>query len=189
VRNQFLFAACIAAAVSAAQVSIAQAASTGQAEVKAQTEMVPAPPTAGPSVLNFLAPDHATIMVKNIDVERDWYIRVFGATVLRNVHNGHSDMTMIQIPGYRIDLLSPKDMDKSTVGQPKGPHLGWTHVDFSLPPEEIESAYNVLKVRGTDVKPSTMASSANKEHPGQMWLIGLHDPEGNEIEIVARGYY
>ena len=124
-----------------------------------------------------------------MDAERDWYIRVFGATVLRSVHNLQSDMTMIQMPGYRIDLLRPHDMNKATTTQPQGLHLGWTHVDFSLPPEEIESAYAVLKSRGTDVKPSKMASAANAAHPGQMWLIGLHDPEGNEIEIVARGYY
>ena len=151
--------------------------------------MVPAAPTAPPSVLNYLMPDHATIIVQNIKAEQEWYIRVFGATILREVHNLGSDMTMIQISGYRIDLLHPKNTGNATLTQPQGPHLGWTHVDFSLPPEEIQAAYDVLKARGTDVKASTMASAANKEHPGQMWLIGLHDPEGNDIEIVARGYY
>jgi len=187
VRNEFLFAAGIAVAMCTAAMGIAHA-SGAQTEPAVQTEQVPEAPTAAPSVLNFLAPDHATIMVQNMDMERDWYIRVFGATVLRSVHNVQSDMTMIQMPGYRIDLLRPHDMNKATT-QPQGRHLGWTHVDFSLPPEEIQAAYDVLKARGTDVKASSMASAANKAHPGQMWLIGLHDPEGNEIEIVARGYY
>jgi catechol 2,3-dioxygenase-like lactoylglutathione lyase family enzyme len=155
----------------------------------AQTATAPAAPTAEPSVLNYLMPDHATILVQDMDLERDWYIRVFGATVLRTVHNPTSDMLMIQISGYRIDLLKSQGSSKVPLTQPQSPHLGWTHVDFSLPPEEIEQAYAVLKARGTDVKPSGAAIQANKEHPGQMWLLGLHDPEGNQIEIVARGYY
>lgn len=156
---------------------------------RAQESSAPAPPTAPPSVLNFLQPDHATMYVNNIELERDWYIRVFGATVLRNVHNPTSQMMMIQLPGYRIDLLKPQQTGSTPVTQPKSPHLGWAHVNFSLPPEEIDQALAVLKARGTDVKSSAFAVQANKEHPGANWLLQLHDPEGNEIEIVARGYY
>jgi len=176
-QSGLIFVAFMAVAVSVVQVS------------GAQTAQAPSAPVAEPSVLYFLQPDHATIRVQNMDLERDWYIRVFGAIVLRTVNNPTSQMVMMQIPGYRFDLLKAQDTGDAPLTQPKGPHLGWTHVDFSLPPEEIEQAYAVLKARGTDVKPSGAAIAANKEHAGKIWLIGLHDPEGNEIEIVARDYY
>ena len=175
-KKKVILAACIAAAMSVAQTAWSQKASG------------PATPVAEPSVLNFLQPDHATIMVQNMDLERDWYIRVFGGTVLRTVNNPASQMVMMQIPGYRIDLLKATTT-KAPLTQPQSPHLGWVHVNFSLPPEEIEQALVVLKARGTDAKPSAFAVSANSSHPGEVWLLQLHDPEGNEIEIVARGYY
>jgi catechol 2,3-dioxygenase-like lactoylglutathione lyase family enzyme len=177
VRNRWTVAVCMVVGMGLVQVS------------GAQTATAPAAPTTEPSVLNFLQPDHATIVVNNIELERDWYIRVFGATVLRKVDNTSSQMMMIQLPGYRIDLLRPTPSAKGLLTQPQSPHLGWIHVNFSLPPEEIEGALAVLKARGTDVRPSPFAVQANKEHAGQVWLLQLHDPEGNEIEIVARGYY
>ena len=144
-------------------------------------------PVAGPSVLDHMQPDHATISVENLDGERDWYARVFGFKFLRHMTNPTSEVTMMVIPGYRIDLLKQKGSSRPPVTQPQALRQGFLHIVFNVPPQEVEEALKVLKARGTDVKPSTLSVQANSEHGSAIWLLQLHDPEGNEIEIVARG--
>lgn len=172
-RKRFIIAACMVVAVSIVSASPAQTASLG--------------PVAEPSVLDHMEPDHATISVQDLDRERDWYMKVFGFKVLRHMTNPTSEVLMMAIPGYRIDLLRQQGSSRPPVLQPQALRQGWLHIVFSVPPSEVEQALAVLKARGTDVKPSTLSVQANQEHKGAVWLLQLHDPEGNEIEIVARG--
>jgi hypothetical protein len=101
--------------------------------------------------------------------------------------NPSSEVLMMAMPGYRIDLLQQHGSTRPPAPQPLALQQGWLHVVFNVPPSEVEQALAVLKARGTDVKPSTLSVQANADHKGAIWLLQLHDPEGNEIEIVARG--
>ena len=101
--------------------------------------------------------------------------------------NPTSEVLMMAMPGFRIDLLKQQGSSKPPAPKPLALQQGWLHVVFNVPPSEVEQALAVLKARGTDVKPSTLSVQANSEHKGAIWLLQLHDPEGNEIEIVARG--
>jgi lactoylglutathione lyase len=174
-RKRIIVAACIAVAVSLVQSSSAQTAS------------VPSGPVVEPSVLDHMEPDHATISVQDLDKERDWYMKVFGFKVLKHMTNPTSEVLMMKMPGYRIDLLKQQGSSRPPAKLPQALQQGWLHVVFSVPPSEVEQALEVLKARGTDVKPSTLSVQANAEHKGAIWLLQLHDPEGNELEIVARG--
>lgn len=171
----FIVAACMAAALCTVQTSWTQ------------TTPTPSGPVAEPSVLDHMQPDHATVSVQDLDRERDWYMRVLGFKVLRQMTNPTSEVLMMAMPGYRIDLLHQHGSSRPAAVQPQSLHQGWLHVVFNVPPEEVEKALAVLKARGTDVKPSTLSVQANSEHKEAIWLLQLHDPEGNEIEIVARG--
>jgi len=140
----------------------------------------------GPTVLDHLQPDHATISVQDVDKEREWYERVLGFKFLKRMTNPTSQVTMLVIPGYRIDLLKQNGSSRPPFTEPQALRQGYLHVVFNVPPSEVQAAYDVLKARGSDVKPSALSVGANKEHPG-IWLLQMHDPEGNEVEIVARG--
>ena len=118
---------------------------------RAQTGLSPSGPTAAPSVLDHMEPDHATISVQDLDRERDWYMKVFGFKVLRHMTNPTSEVLMMAMPGFRIDLLKQQGSSKPPAAKPLALQQGWLHVVFNVPPEEVEKALAVLGgKRGTE---------------------------------------
>jgi hypothetical protein len=93
----------------------------------------------------------------------------------RLLGNG-ADFQMYQMttPGYRIDLVQQKGASRLRAPQPILVQ-GWLHVVFKTP--DIDAAYKYLIDQKTDVK------AIRDEHSVITRLV-LHDPEGNELEIV-----
>jgi catechol 2,3-dioxygenase-like lactoylglutathione lyase family enzyme len=122
-----------------------------------------------------LAPHHVTASVADIDKESEWYQRVLGFREIARENNG-TDFALRQmgIPGYRIDLR----WSKGTVRPAREgvqPGQGWFHVVFKTP--KIEAVLQKLTDEKTDVK-------AYKNGQALITRMVVHDPEGNEVEIV-----
>lgn len=122
-----------------------------------------------------LEPDHVTASVADLDKEEAWYIRVFGfREVVRHKRGPDFEVAHLSLNVYHIDLA----WQKGSVRQKETRYFrqGWQHVVFTTP--ILESAYDRLVKMGTDAQ-------AERNGKGQIWRVYVHDPEGNEIELVA----
>jgi catechol 2,3-dioxygenase-like lactoylglutathione lyase family enzyme len=122
-----------------------------------------------------LEADHVTASVEDLDRESAWYKRVFGMQqVTRSKPTKDLEVLQLGIPGFRIDLV--KQAGSSRQHQASGYQAqGWLHVVFRAP--SITDAYARLQAQGTDV-------IANRSDKGEIYRLVLHDPEGNELEVV-----
>jgi catechol 2,3-dioxygenase-like lactoylglutathione lyase family enzyme len=123
-----------------------------------------------------LSPDHATASVASLDKETEWYERVLGFKETGRVQpNPGFEVRHLAIPGYRIDLVGQKGSVRqhAVTG---AYNQGWYHVVFKTP--NIDKAFGWLQMMGTDVK-------ANRNAQAAITRLVLHDPEGNELEIVV----
>ena len=121
-----------------------------------------------------LLPDHATASVENLEAETAWYERVLG---FREVgRNGGADFQVVHLllGDYRIDLAWQKGSTRPRL--PGYLSQGWMHVVFRSP--MVDSVYQRLQERGTDAR-------ADRNDKGELLRVVLHDPEGNEIEVVS----
>jgi catechol 2,3-dioxygenase-like lactoylglutathione lyase family enzyme len=132
-----------------------------------------------PAPLSGLAPDHATISVENLDRVAGWYQRVLGFKVANRFDN-NPDLILEQlsIPGYRIDLAKYKGSVRPAPVDPLYLQQGWIHVVFNV--QDVPEAFKVLQA----LKANVIVGS--KDDKGIPTRLILHDPEGNEIEVVTR---
>jgi catechol 2,3-dioxygenase-like lactoylglutathione lyase family enzyme len=122
-----------------------------------------------------LQADHVTASVANLDKEEEWYVRVFGfREVVRHKRGPDFEVRHLSLGVYHIDLA----WQRGSVRQKETGYLrqGWEHVVFTTP--TLEAAYERLVKLSTDVR-------ADRNAQGRVWRLFLHDPEGNELEIVA----
>lgn len=132
------------------------------------------PAAADPNPMQ-LQPDHVTASVADLDREQAWYERVFGfREEIRHKRGPDFEVSHLSLGVYHLDLA----WQKGSTRQKETGYLrqGWEHVVFTTP--AIESAYDRLVRLGTDVR-------AQRNGEGRIWRIYVHDPEGNELEIVA----
>lgn len=138
----------------------------------AQGGNTPTPPLTG------LVPDHATISVENLDRVAEWYERVLGFKV---VHRFDTDpgfvLEQLNIPGYRIDLVKYKGSARPAPVDPVFLQQGWVHVVFNV--QDLSAALKQLQDLNVNL-------TANKDSDGMPTRLVLHDPEGNEVEVVKR---
>jgi catechol 2,3-dioxygenase-like lactoylglutathione lyase family enzyme len=124
-----------------------------------------------------LSPDHATASVADMEKEAAWYESVFGfQEVSRSSNSADFLVRHLRLGDYRIDLVWQKG--SSRPAQPGSLRQGWFHVVFRTP--AIADDFQRLVDLHTDVKADRNAQRAPTR------LI-LHDPEGNELEIVPSG--
>lgn len=136
------------------------------------TGQTPRPADGNPMQLR---PDHVTLSVANLDKEVAWYQRVFGFREnVRHKRGPDFEVAHLSLGVYHVDVA----WQKGSVRPKETGYFrqGWMHVVFATP--AIDAAYERLKKLGTDVY-------ADHNDQGHIWRIFLHDPEGNEIEIVA----
>ena len=122
-----------------------------------------------------LRPDHVTASVANLDKEESWYERVFGFREnVRHKRGPDFEVRHLSLGAYHIDFA----WQKGSVRQKEKDYFrqGWEHVVFTTP--AIDAAYKRLVKLGTDVR-------AERNYKGFIWRIFVHDPEGNQLEIVA----
>jgi catechol 2,3-dioxygenase-like lactoylglutathione lyase family enzyme len=122
-----------------------------------------------------LQADHVTASVADLDKEEAWYERVFGfREIVRHKRGPDFEVRHLSLGVYHIDLA----WQKGSVRQKETQYFrqGWEHVVFTTP--ALESAYERLVKMGTDAR-------ADRNGKGLIWRVFLHDPEGNELEIVA----
>jgi catechol 2,3-dioxygenase-like lactoylglutathione lyase family enzyme len=122
-----------------------------------------------------LQADHVTASVADLDKEEDWYKRVFGfREIVRHKRGPDFEVRHLSLGVYHIDLA----WQRGSVRQKETRYFrqGWEHVVFTTP--VLESAYERLVKMGTD-------AHADRNGKGLIWRVFLHDPEGNELEIVA----
>ena len=122
-----------------------------------------------------LQADHVTASVADLDKEEAWYQRVFGfREIVRHKRGPDFEVRHLSLGVYHIDLA----WQRGSVRQKETRYLrqGWEHVVFTTP--VLESAYERLIKMGTD-------AHADRNAKGLIWRVFLHDPEGNELEIVA----
>jgi catechol 2,3-dioxygenase-like lactoylglutathione lyase family enzyme len=122
-----------------------------------------------------LQADHVTASVADLDKEEAWYQRVFGfREIVRHKRGPDFEVRHLSLGVYHIDLA----WQRGSVRQKETRYFrqGWEHVVFTTP--VLESAYERLVKIGTDAQ-------ADRNGKGAIWRVFLHDPEGNELEIVA----
>jgi catechol 2,3-dioxygenase-like lactoylglutathione lyase family enzyme len=128
--------------------------------------------------LTGLAPDHATISVENLDRTAEWYQRVLGFKVARRFDtNPDFLLEQLSIPGYRIDLVKYKGSVRPTSVNPLYLQQGWVHVVFNV--QDLPAAFKELQALNIN-------AAADKDTNGVPTRLVMHDPEGNEIELVKR---
>ncbi len=121
-----------------------------------------------------LAPDHATASVADLDKECEWYEHVLGFQEVWRGGQADFQVRHLGIPGYRIDLVWQKGSARPKQGT--GTLVqGWFHVVFKT--DAVEADYKRLVALGTDV-------TAERDAQSTVSRLVLHDPEGNEVEIV-----
>jgi catechol 2,3-dioxygenase-like lactoylglutathione lyase family enzyme len=132
-----------------------------------------------PQPLSGLVPDHATISVEDLDRVAEWYQRVLGFKVANRFDN-NPDLILEQltIPGYRIDLAKYKGSKRPAPVDPLYLQQGWIHVVFNV--QDVPAAWKVLQTLNANV------TVGSKDEKGVPTRLILHDPEGNEVEVVAR---
>ena len=131
-----------------------------------------------PAPLTGLAPDHATISVENLDRTAEWYQRVLGFKVARRFDtNPDLLLEQLSIPGYRIDLVKYKGSVRPASVNPLYLQQGWVHVVFNV--QDLPAAFKGLQALNVNV-------AADKDANGVPTRLVMHDPEGNEIEVVNR---
>ena len=122
-----------------------------------------------------LQADYVTLSVGELKKEEEWYERVLGFhAAVRQLSPTFKEVQLSIDDGYHIDLVWQKGSERpAETGYLR---QGWMHVVFTTP--AIGAAYDRLKKLRTDVH-------ADYNDQGHIWRIYLHDPERNEIEIVA----
>jgi catechol 2,3-dioxygenase-like lactoylglutathione lyase family enzyme len=121
-----------------------------------------------------LVPDHATASVADLDKESAWYGRVLGFREVSRFQGPDFEVRHLGIPGYRIDLAWQKGSSRNHAAK-SYQQQGWLHVVFRT--DTLEADYRRLMELGTDVR-------ADKNSESRVSRLILHDPEGNELEIV-----
>jgi catechol 2,3-dioxygenase-like lactoylglutathione lyase family enzyme len=133
---------------------------------------------AQPGPVTGLVPDHATTSVENIDRVAEWYERVLGFKVANRFDTDPGFiLEQLSIPGYRIDLVKFKGSARPAPPDPVFRQQGWVHVVFNV--EDLPAALKQLQALNVTL-------SSNKDTNGNLSRIVLHDPEGNEVEVVRR---
>jgi catechol 2,3-dioxygenase-like lactoylglutathione lyase family enzyme len=131
-----------------------------------------------PEPLTGLAPDHATISVENLDRVAEWYERVLGFKVANRFDtNPDFVLEQLSIPGYRIDLAKYKGSVRPAPANPIYLQQGWVHVVFNV--QDLSAALKVLQALDVNL-------TADKDPKGVPTRLVMHDPEGNEVEVVTR---
>jgi|HubBroStandDraft_6_1064221.scaffolds.fasta_scaffold99065_2 catechol 2,3-dioxygenase-like lactoylglutathione lyase family enzyme len=131
-----------------------------------------------PAPLTGLVPDHATISVENLDRIAEWYERVLGFKVAQRFDiNPNFLLEQLSIPGYRIDLVKYKGSVRPAAVNPLYLQQGWIHVVFNV--QDLPVALKELQDLNVNV-------AADKDSKGIPTRLAIHDPEGNEIEVVKR---
>lgn len=133
--------------------------------------------TPGPLNPLRLSPQHATAVVANLSREVAWYEHVLGFRKGPSFLSGPDfKLQQMTLPGYRIDLV----WQRGSVRPPRRPEYfqqGWLHVDFTTP--TLEADLRRLLAQHVHVTVIRNGQSAIRR-------LVLHDPEGNEIEILPR---
>ena len=131
-----------------------------------------------PAPLTGLAPDHATISVENIDRVAEWYEKILGFKIAdRFDTNPDFLLEQLSIPGYRIDLVKCKGSARPAQANPVFLQQGWVHVVFNT--QDLPSALKQLQALNVKL-------TSNQDADGTLTRLVLHDPEGNEVEVVRR---
>ena len=131
-----------------------------------------------PAPVTGLAPDHATISVENLDRTAEWYQRILGFKVAQRFDtNPNFLLEQLRIPGYRIDLVKYKGSVRPAPVNPPYLQQGWVHVVFNV--QDLPAAFKELQALNVNV-------AADKDANGVPTRLVMHDPEGNEIELVNR---
>jgi len=144
----------------------------------AQTGMSQTSSNIEPGPLTGLAPDHATISVENLDRVAEWYGRILGFKVTQRFDTDPGFvLEQMRIPGYRIDLVKYKGSSRPAPVDPVFLQQGWIHVVFNV--QDMSAALKQLQALNVKL-------TANKDANGVPTRIVLHDPEGNEVEVITR---
>ena len=131
-----------------------------------------------PAPLTGLAPDHATISVENIDRVAEWYEKILGFKIANRFDtNPDFLLEQLSIPGYRIDLVKCKGSARPAQANPVFLQQGWVHVVFNT--QDLPSALKQLQALNVKL-------TSNQDADGTLTRLVLHDPEGNEVEVVRR---
>lgn len=131
-----------------------------------------------PAPLTGLAPDHATISVENIDRVAEWYEKILGFKVANRFDtNPDFLLEQLSIPGYRIDLVKCKGSARPAQPNPVFLQQGWIHIVFNT--QDLPSALKQLQALNVKL-------TSNQDADGTLTRLVLHDPEGNEVEVVRR---
>jgi catechol 2,3-dioxygenase-like lactoylglutathione lyase family enzyme len=122
-----------------------------------------------------LTPHHATASVADLEKESAWYEHVLGFREAERFKMGTDfEIRHMTIPGFRIDLACRKGSVRRRI-VPGDLEQGWFHIVFKTP--SIDTAYKFLVAKETDVK-------ADRNDQSAITRLIVHDPEGNEIELI-----
>lgn len=125
--------------------------------------------------------DHTALYVSHLDVMSAFYIRYFGASIVKRYGNpstGLKGCMLAFADGAKLELLSRPELLFS--GKQPSLAIGYAHLSFHAGSrEQVDALIRRLRVDGYPI--------LNAPHPAAdgYYESSVHDPEKNLIEIVA----
>ena len=141
----------------------------------AQTTWAELGPSAGSDPLG-LSLDHATIGVADPEKEANWYQQALGFKRGELHHAPTFDVQTMLLPGVRLDLAHQAGSTRPT------PRMGFDKqglLHLAIRSTDPEAVLKRLTEMGADVV-------ANRNKAGKLNVILVHDPEGNNLEIMPK---
>lgn len=118
--------------------------------------------------------EHAAIAATDSKGLGEWYIKLFGLTVVYDNEKNPPTYLLQAADGTVLEILPAKSGETAKYGQT---HLGFRHLALSVP--DFDEGLSNLRKHGVDEFFDLRESEESK-------LIFFRDPEGNILHLVWR---
>lgn len=123
---------------------------------------------------------HTALYVSDLEREKDFFLRYFGATAGKRYHNpktGFSSYFILFEGDTRLEIMSRAE----TAAEPHSPYtVGYHHISLSLgSPEQVDTLTETLRAADVSIEGEPRTTG-----DGYYESVIL-DPEGNRIELTV----
>jgi lactoylglutathione lyase len=134
---------------------------------------------ASPAVNGFL--DHIGLVVADLAVMEDWYVRTFAMGVLERRESNAPSMRLVVLQaeaGLTIEMLCPAETPRPRELAHPTDALGWGHVCLRV--DDVRESYQRLLAAGARSVVEPRAAALPRRA-----IAFVGDPEGNLIELIG----